>query len=361
MAISLDNFRSQIGVNNYGNVMIANNEVKTVNNGWFARNFDIFKTKISAAQSRETSIQLYQAVKNSISNNGADKASLDAFLQSVANQLGLTVDGERFQRTLATPLDRRVVSNIVKQTDKFKRDVLQCLRHEFDDKLISLAKDINKQRNIFENYEAVNTKQIGSITVTSQKPIYKLKAGHQDRPVPEDKDAALNLLRETLELLNDKENKGMIDSQLACDARDLLSDKETIDSLNFSPSVETRDMIAKLKNSLVTPSLTKLVDRMEVSMRHLDTEIWESDVLLKYFRDEMHHRMNVRGHQHFEELSTTNLKRIASRQYEKVLTAAFKENVFDNASSADITKYLAALCVNTMTDSEFKLNFLSQD
>lgn len=359
MNITLDNFRTQIGNQNYGEVIADRNTgaLKTVNNGWFARHVScVFGTKTTTAQHQDAAMKLYRAVRSSV--GGANARSATEFLNRIAEQLGIQVEGENARATFTTPLSRRTIKSVVMETDKFKRQFFQNLRREADELAMEMASGLVEKLNDEGKVKLVGREAVRVGYKTYIRPVY----GPNENFVPY---APILNLGHGLQFLHNCLEQNLIrDGQMRSEVNVLLLDRERLARFQTKDFATTEEMAAELASRLGSHALYARCERTATGVDYLKTTIWNDSVLLKYFREEIGRKVSARAHQLKVELaafpddiSTENLRRLVSRQYEQVIAQVADEPVFTRHSMADKTKDLATLCIESMTDKEFKLTF----
>lgn len=142
MPLSIDNFRAQITNNNYGNIIADNNGVKTVNSSWFKRTFSIFRTTTTADQNQDTAINFYKAVKAEVGkHHSLDSEEISnevsTFLADIKETLNVVDNPQeansQITSTHTAPLERTVMSDIIKKMDELNYKIRENLLDVADD------------------------------------------------------------------------------------------------------------------------------------------------------------------------------------------------------------------------------------
>lgn len=119
--ISLNSFRNMIGKYNAGQVKIEGEQLKKVNNGFFARALSFFCPKPSAEENQKVRLAFYNAISNDVnlefSQNGSKET--DAFLKSIRKELGIT-DNSGVQQISNKSLSRAQVKTLIGKYDEFR-------------------------------------------------------------------------------------------------------------------------------------------------------------------------------------------------------------------------------------------------
>lgn len=357
MNITLDNFRTQIGNQNYGSVVAdeKTGALKTVNNGWFARHFSaVFATKTSVAQNQDMAVKLYRAVKTSVGN----AEGTAGFLEKIAEQLGVQVDGENVRATLTTPLSRLTVKSVIMETDKFKFKFFDGLKLKADDLAMEMANDLVKVLNEEGEGEIIGREQVRIDNKIHIRPVYGLKEGFVPYAPVLDVEHGVQFLKDALDrnLIQNPETRSQVTS--------LLRNRERLANFEVKKFKQTADLAVALSEELGDDRLVRVCERVATGANFLKSEIWNDSLLLKYFREEIGRQVSARAYtlkvelaNSPDDISTENLRRLVARQFERVIAQVADDPAFTRHSQADKTKDLATLCIESMSDKEFKLTF----
>ena len=267
-SISLAQFRAQVGVQNYGEVVATNDgKLKTVNNGIFARNFKLFHQDISQDQACRTAVQFYNAIKGDFHQS---TRTSQAFLESIAEELGVTVKGDKvFGDDNTKKLDRMTVKSVIQRLDAFKSMLELSLKKELHDAILSSAATA---------FVALDKHFRGNPAVT------ELLAKYPDRFIEEDKvengaegkttiqnkvkfkndDKGIPFLREVFQLKDDS-GKLIVDNPKFSDCAswrtktsDLIEDFENLNNLDVKRYKTVDDMVNDFRNGSADGTVRKL-------------------------------------------------------------------------------------------------------
>ena len=150
MPLTIQDFRNQIGNLNAGQVVVKNdNTVGKVNNGFWARHFDCFKSEPDQETNMKTRQELYKAIAADLKNDRSVSDGARAqFLADVANHLGLEfeVGDGVFISTSDEKLDRSDLKNCL--------DALAMLKSSFEKEVEANA--VKELRNLLGKYDSKN-------------------------------------------------------------------------------------------------------------------------------------------------------------------------------------------------------------
>lgn len=352
MDITLAQFRAQVGVQNYGDVVAtADGKLKTVNNGIFARNFKLFQRKITQAEACETAVRFYNAIKRDF-GVAADNDSTRAFLGSIATKLGITVKDGRVSGDASTKtLDRKTVKTVIQQVDAMKTMLSSCLvnvlrNRIFKDaqyafrKLTELHGGRDEVRTLLAScnggFVEENEAQAGDKTGKTNKPVYK----NPDKAIP--------FLKAVLELKGD-DGGYLIDSKdfsehdnWRVETGRVIADFEQLKRLDVARYETIEDMVNDLRNGSTDRNEKKLesnvaIDYLNNSMEGLNmfNQIPSDKKIFRSFLSRLSSKLTEQGKRRLDNpvfqcrLSDEDLNRVALRQCLRTIAkfAVKSENV----------------------------------
>ena len=362
MNISLENYRAIIGNLNAGQAVIYNGQLKKVNNGWFARHFDCFKTTASNAQNQDVTLGLYRALKQAVANDGRSDAAKSEYLQKVREELGLVEEGDDVVCTGNRPLERRTIKRVVQSFDNFRDD---CgLFDSFERDLTSrIEKCMRKCRcaytgiedavAFFQNHEMV---KIGEETIINPKTYAIVRKGDgplEGRIVKTFRKGDGTNVGEVLRQFNEGVAQVQNYSRLMALKRTSTTGLgDTLDAMN--------ELDAQLEGAGF--GIRGAMEMAKKRLESLKTDGILREKFIQYLELYLTDKAEKFGMYDFRaEISKTDMERIVARFETRMILEASFTSYFEGESKMEQVNDLAKWCVEAMDKDYFRAAYGAGD